>query len=64
MGNPAPKWGGTLPARRDAAVVTQAPTALVVGGGIAGPAVAMALHKAGIQSVVYEAHPASAAVIR
>jgi 2-polyprenyl-6-methoxyphenol hydroxylase-like FAD-dependent oxidoreductase len=35
-------------------------TALVVGGGIAGPAAAMALQKAGVEPVVYEAHPASA----
>jgi 2-polyprenyl-6-methoxyphenol hydroxylase-like FAD-dependent oxidoreductase len=40
--------------------MTQAPTALIIGGGIAGPATAMALHKAGINSVVYEAHPGSA----
>ena len=33
------------------------PTALVIGGGIAGPAAAMALQKAGIESVVYEAYP-------
>lgn len=35
--------------------------ALVVGGGIAGPAVAMALRKAGIESEVYEAHDGPAA---
>lgn len=35
-------------------------TALVIGAGIAGPAVAMALQKAGIEPVVYEAHPAAA----
>jgi 2-polyprenyl-6-methoxyphenol hydroxylase-like FAD-dependent oxidoreductase len=35
-------------------------SALVIGGGIAGPAAAMALQKAGIDSVVYEAHPAAA----
>lgn len=34
--------------------------ALVIGGGIAGPAAAMALHKAGIEAVVYEAHATSA----
>ena len=34
--------------------------ALVIGGGIAGPAAAMALQKAGIDSVVYEAHPTGA----
>jgi 2-polyprenyl-6-methoxyphenol hydroxylase-like FAD-dependent oxidoreductase len=32
-------------------------TALVVGGGIAGPAVAMALRKAGIEATVFERHP-------
>ena len=35
-------------------------TALVVGGGIAGPAVAMALQKAGIEATVYDAHPSGA----
>lgn len=34
--------------------------ALVIGGGIAGPAAAMALQKAGIDPVVYEAHDAPA----
>jgi FAD-dependent urate hydroxylase len=34
--------------------------ALIIGGGIAGPATAMALQKAGIDAVVYEAHPTSA----
>jgi FAD-dependent urate hydroxylase len=34
--------------------------ALVIGGGIAGPTAAMALQKAGIDSVVYEAHPTGA----
>jgi FAD-dependent urate hydroxylase len=37
--------------------VNGARTALVIGGGIAGPAAAMALKKAGIEPVVYEAHP-------
>jgi 2-polyprenyl-6-methoxyphenol hydroxylase-like FAD-dependent oxidoreductase len=32
-------------------------TALIVGGGIAGPVMAMALHRVRIESVVYEAHP-------
>ena len=32
-------------------------TALVIGGGIAGPVVATALLKAGIQATVYEAYP-------
>lgn len=36
--------------------MTRTRMALVVGGGIAGPATAMALQKAGIDSVVYEAH--------
>jgi FAD-dependent urate hydroxylase len=40
--------------------MTPARNALIIGGGIAGPATAMALHKAGIDSVVFEAHPASA----
>ncbi|MDQ3573461.1 MAG: FAD-dependent monooxygenase [Actinomycetota bacterium] len=35
-------------------------TALVIGGGIAGPASAMALQKAGIDAVVYEAYPTAA----
>lgn len=34
--------------------------ALVIGGGIAGPAAAMALQKAGIDAAVYEAHAAAA----
>jgi 2-polyprenyl-6-methoxyphenol hydroxylase-like FAD-dependent oxidoreductase len=33
---------------------------MIIGGGIAGPAVALALHKAGITPVVYEAHPGGA----
>lgn len=32
-------------------------TAMVIGGGIAGPVSAMALQKAGIRATVYEAHP-------
>jgi 2-polyprenyl-6-methoxyphenol hydroxylase-like FAD-dependent oxidoreductase len=40
--------------------MTQPRTALVIGGGIAGPVAAMALQKAGIQATVYEAHPRSA----
>lgn len=32
---------------------------LVIGGGIAGAAVAIALHQAGIQAQIYEAHPHS-----
>ncbi len=34
--------------------------ALIIGAGIAGPAVAMALNKAGIDSAVFEAHPRDA----
>ena len=40
--------------------MTHTRTALVIGGGIAGPAAAMALQKAGIEAVVYEAHSTSA----
>jgi 2-polyprenyl-6-methoxyphenol hydroxylase-like FAD-dependent oxidoreductase len=40
--------------------MTRTRTALIIGGGIAGPATAMALHKAGIDPVVYEAHPTGA----
>lgn len=32
-------------------------TAAVIGGGIAGPVVASALHRAGIEATVYESHP-------
>ena len=35
-------------------------SALVIGGGIAGPVAAMALQKAGIDAVVYEAYPSRA----
>jgi 2-polyprenyl-6-methoxyphenol hydroxylase-like FAD-dependent oxidoreductase len=35
-------------------------TVLVAGGGIAGAATALALHKAGLEPVVFEAHPGSA----
>jgi 2-polyprenyl-6-methoxyphenol hydroxylase-like FAD-dependent oxidoreductase len=35
-------------------------TAVVIGGGIAGPVTALALRKVGIQTVVYEAYPSSA----
>ncbi len=34
--------------------------ALIVGGGIAGPAAAMALRRAGIEAVVYEAYAGGA----
>ncbi len=40
--------------------MTHTRTALIVGGGIAGPAAAMGLQKAGIDWVVYEAHPTGA----
>ncbi|MGL3151248.1 FAD-dependent oxidoreductase [Microbacterium sp. A82] len=40
--------------------MTQPRTALVIGGGIAGPASAIALHKAGIHSTVFEARPEGA----
>jgi 2-polyprenyl-6-methoxyphenol hydroxylase-like FAD-dependent oxidoreductase len=40
--------------------MTRARTALIIGGGIAGPATAMALQQAGIDPVVYEAHSAGA----
>jgi 2-polyprenyl-6-methoxyphenol hydroxylase-like FAD-dependent oxidoreductase len=35
-------------------------TALVIGGGIAGPVTAIALHKAGIEASVYETYPGPA----
>lgn len=35
-------------------------TAVIIGGGIAGLASAMALHKTGIEAVVYEARPTGA----
>src|ERR671916_1074199 len=34
--------------------------ALIIGGGIAGPVTAMALQRAGVESVVYEAYDTSA----
>ncbi len=40
--------------------MTHTRTALVIGGGIAGPVAAMALRQAGIEATVYEAHPRSA----
>jgi 2-polyprenyl-6-methoxyphenol hydroxylase-like FAD-dependent oxidoreductase len=36
---------------------------LIIGGGIAGPATALAAHKAGLDVTVYEAHPDSGADI-
>ena len=38
-------------------------TALVIGGGIAGPVAASALHKAGIEARIYEAYPSPAHTI-
>jgi 2-polyprenyl-6-methoxyphenol hydroxylase-like FAD-dependent oxidoreductase len=35
-------------------------TALIIGGGIAGPATAIGLHKAGINAAIYEAYPPAA----
>jgi 2-polyprenyl-6-methoxyphenol hydroxylase-like FAD-dependent oxidoreductase len=40
--------------------MTRTRTALIIGAGIAGPATAMALRRAGIDAVVYEAHPSRA----
>jgi FAD-dependent urate hydroxylase len=40
--------------------MTRVRTALIIGGGIAGSAAAMALQKAGIEPAVYEAHPVGA----
>ncbi|MGH3417330.1 MAG: FAD-dependent oxidoreductase [Actinocrinis sp.] len=40
-----------------AVITSKVRTALVIGGGIAGPVTATALHKAGIQATVYEAYP-------
>ncbi len=34
--------------------------AVIIGGGVAGPAIALALQKAGIESTVYEAYPTPA----
>lgn len=36
--------------------MTHTRIALIIGAGIAGPVAAMALQKAGIESVVYEGH--------
>jgi len=35
---------------------THTRSALVIGGGVAGPVAAMALQRAGIDAVLYEAH--------
>ena len=40
--------------------MSNAKKALVIGGGIAGPVAAMALQRAGVESVVYEAYPQGA----
>ena len=40
--------------------MTAVRNAMIIGGGIAGPAMAMALQKAGIDPVIYEARPADA----
>lgn len=40
--------------------MSKAKTALIIGGGVAGPATALALAKAGIQASIYEAHPSTA----
>jgi 2-polyprenyl-6-methoxyphenol hydroxylase-like FAD-dependent oxidoreductase len=40
--------------------MTDIRSALVIGGGIAGPATAMALRRAGVEATVYEAHPQTA----
>jgi FAD-dependent urate hydroxylase len=40
--------------------MTPTTTALIIGGGIAGPVAAMALHKAGIEAGVYEAYDGTA----
>ena len=36
--------------------MTDVGTALIIGGGIAGPVAAMALQRAGIKATVFEAH--------
>jgi 2-polyprenyl-6-methoxyphenol hydroxylase-like FAD-dependent oxidoreductase len=40
--------------------MTEVKTAIVIGGGIAGPVAALALRKAGIEATVYEAYPSNA----
>ena len=40
--------------------MTAAQTAVVIGGGIAGPVTAMALQRAGIQATVHEAYASAA----
>lgn len=43
--------------------MTDIRSALVIGGGIAGPATAMALQKAGIEATVYEAYDSTAEAV-
>jgi FAD-dependent urate hydroxylase len=43
--------------------MTHPRTAVIIGGGIAGPVAAMALRRAGIHATVYEAHAHSAEAI-
>ncbi len=43
----------------EAAHTGTAKHALIIGGGIAGPTLAMALQRAGIESTIYEAYPTS-----
>lgn len=40
--------------------MTKVRTALIIGGGVAGPVAALALRKAGIEAAVYEAYPGPA----
>jgi 2-polyprenyl-6-methoxyphenol hydroxylase-like FAD-dependent oxidoreductase len=40
--------------------MTKVRTAIVIGGGIAGPVTALALHRAGIEATIYEGHPGPA----
>ena len=40
--------------------MTDVRKALIIGSGIAGPVMAMALRKAGIEATVYEAYAATA----
>ncbi|MCK7625305.1 FAD-dependent monooxygenase [Streptomyces sp. RS10V-4] len=51
------RGGGEQPAAHRTG---QARTALVIGGGVAGPVAALALRRAGIAATVYEAYPAAA----
>jgi 2-polyprenyl-6-methoxyphenol hydroxylase-like FAD-dependent oxidoreductase len=44
-------------AHEEKKIMTRVRTAAVIGGGIAGPVVALALHRAGIETTVHEAHP-------